>query len=171
MEQDERAPVTIGKVLKPRGLSGELKVQILTNRAEAFTNAKSVYLGGKKFSVAKASVQNGFAYLTLAGIDSADTAERLRGRFVCIERAGFALAPDEVLSTDLIGFQIADADGNILGTLTDIIDYGAGDVFECTAPAGGTFSFPNEDAFITETNMTERKIVVKKDMLSAEIVL
>lgn len=158
--------LTIGRVLKPRGLAGEIKVQILTNRPEIFTTAKTVSIGDVDFTVARGSVQNAFAYFMLGGVDLAK-AERLRNKMVQVSAEQFPLEDDEVLSTDLIGFAIVgDKSGKVLGELLGIDDHGAGDVLDC-----GALSIPYEDEFVVETNMTERKIVVREDLvLNVEVV-
>ena len=55
--------VAIGTILKPRGLQGELKTEITYNRPAVFNDLKSVDLGGKTYTVARGSVQNGFVPL------------------------------------------------------------------------------------------------------------
>ena len=164
--------ITIGKILKPRGLSGEVKVQILTNKPEVFltlTN-KTIDLG----KVIKSSVQNGFAYITFDGIKTIESAERLRGKDIRIPLADLPIDDDEVYAADLIGFAVVDTDGEKLGKVKSIESYGAGEVIECVGTPGGNrgyFSFPYEDAFVIETNMTKKQIVIKTEMLDEEVIL
>lgn len=154
--------ITIGKILKPRGLSGEVKVQILTNKPDAFLELKTA-LGLK---VKKSSIQNGFAYMMFEGINTAETAERLRGREIQIPREVLKLDSDEVLADDLIGFTVVGIDGKRLGTVRGVETYGASDVFDC-----GHFMFPNEDSFVLETDITKRQIIVNEKMLEEEVIL
>ncbi|MDR0461937.1 MAG: hypothetical protein LBG88_01220 [Christensenellaceae bacterium] len=111
--------VQVGKIIKPKGLQGELKCHFF-------------------------------------GIDTIDKAEMFRGVPLYVNRADLKLGADEILATDLVGFVVVDESGKKLGVIKSVDDYGGGDVIDC-----GTFSFPYEDDFVIETNMTERKLVCK----------
>jgi len=146
----------LGEVLKPRGLAGEVKVKILTNKPEAFAFVENVE---------KLSFSGVFAFIKFKGVDY-EAAQNMRGKLVQIPFDKFQLDDDEVLADELIGFEVVGQDGEFLGTVKDIQSVGASEVFDC-----GHFMFPNEDAFVVETNMKTRRIVVKKEMLDAEVVL
>ena len=163
--------VTIGKILKPRGLAGELKVQILTNKHGAFSFVEKVE---------KVKFAGAFAYIKFKDVNSIADAEKLRGREIRIPRALMPLGADEVLADDLIGFAVVGQGGEKLGFVRSVETIGKGEVIECVkspsregvAPIGdgvwSYFSFPYEDAFVVETNMQERKIVIREKMLAEE---
>ena len=158
--------IAVGKVLRPRGLRGEVKVQILTNRFEVFAGARAFIVKGKSMRVLKSSIQNGFAYVTFDGVGSAEDAEKLRLCLLEINRSELPLGEDEVLSGDLIGFRVVGTKGRDFGRVTAINNYGAGEVIETPH-----VSFPNEDSFVAETNLTTRTITVNEAMLDEEVVL
>ena len=161
--------VAIGTILKPRGLQGELKIEITYNRPAVFNDLKSVDLGGKTYTVARGSVQNGFAYLRLVGVDTIEKAEQLRNQIVKVDAGALHLAENEVLSSDLIGFEVIH-NGKKIGTVASIENYGAGDFFEIAVDGQGFVLLPNEDDFIAETNMTTRTLVLTPNALEAELV-
>jgi 16S rRNA processing protein RimM len=166
--------LNIGVVLRPKGLNGEVKIDITTNKGEIFIGLQYAFLDGKRIGIKKSSINNGFAYLIFEGFESVSLAEKLRNKIVAVEKDKFLLGTDEVLAEDLIGFKVIDENGKVFGCVKAIENYGAGDFFECVYDinvASGYFSFPNEDAFIIETNMTEKKIVVRNDVLEEVIVL
>lgn len=161
--------VTIGTVLKPRGLKGELKVEILYNRPTIFNNLTSVVIGNRSYLVQKSSVQNGFAYLFLVGVATIEQAETFRRQAVKVASDTLQLAADEVLSTDLIGFSVIQR-GKKIGTVQAVENYGGGDFFEIALTGAGYVEVPNEDDFIAETNMTERTLTLTANALEAEMV-
>ncbi|MCQ2382450.1 MAG: ribosome maturation factor RimM [Clostridia bacterium] len=161
--------VAIGTVLKPRGLQGELKVEMTYNRPAVFNDLSTVTLANKTYHVARGSVQNGFAYLRLVGIDSIEKAENFRNQIVKVEDSALHLQADEVLSSDLIGFEVVHQ-GKKIGTVASIENYGAGDFFEIAIDGQGFVLVPNEDDFIAETNMTTRTLVLTQNALEAELV-
>jgi 16S rRNA processing protein RimM len=156
-QKSNNSVVTIGKILKPRGLSGEVKVQVLTNKPESFNHVKNID---------KISFSGGFAFIKFSGVTTLQGAEKLRGQLIQISRNLVPLDDDEVFADDLIGFTVLDQHGKTLGTVKKIESVGASEVFDC-----GNFMFPNEDAFVIETNMTKRQIIIRAEMLDEEVVL
>ena len=104
--------------------------------------------------------------MTFDGINSVEEAEKLRCLHVEINRTDLHLASDEVFSSDLLGFKVVGTNGRDFGRVTAIENYGAGEVIETPL-----VSFPNEDAFVVETNLTTRTITVRENMLDEEVVL
>ena len=152
----------VGRVLKPRGLKGEVKVQILTNRAEVF-GAKKVFLKDKKtkqekeYKILSTNVQGDFAFLFLEGVTTIEIAERLRNAELFVARADFPLAPDELLDADLLGCEVVDEDGGTYGTVSQVLDHGGGVVL-----VTGGYNVLYEDNVVIETDLQARKIVVRK---------
>jgi len=184
-QTDPQNLVTIGKILKPRGLSGEVKCQVLTNKPEAFSFVPNIQ---------KISFSGGFAFLKFKDVNTFEAAERLRGKLIEIKRCDLPLDDDEILADDLIGFEVVDQNGKKLGTVRKIQSVGASEVIEChpersvaqskdlcqpadmsrdssTALGMTAFMFPYEDEFVIETNMTTRQIIIRAEMLGEEIVL
>lgn len=161
--------VAIGTVLKPRGLQGEIKIGIEYNHPEVFNDLTMVSLRGQAYQVVRGSVQNGFAYLRLTGIDSIEKAEKLRNVTVMVEESDLHLQADEILSTELVGFNVVHLDKKI-GTVTAVENYGGGDFFEIAVTGKEFILIPNEDDFILETNLITRTLVLKPNALETELV-
>lgn len=161
--------VAIGTVLKPRGLQGELKVGITYNHPEVFNELNEVSLNGKVYSVIRGSVQNGFAYLRLDGIETIEKAEQFRNQTVMVEDSALHLQADEVLSSELIGFDVVHL-GKKVGCVAAVENYGGGDFFEIAITGKEFVLIPNEDDFILETNLTTRTLVLTPNALEAELV-
>lgn len=161
--------VAIGTVLKPRGLQGEIKVGMTYNHPEIFNELTEVSLQGKSYLVNRGSVQNGFAYLRLAGIDTIEKAEKLRNQIVMVDDSVLHLQDDEVLSSELIGFDVVHL-GKKVGTVVAVENYGAGDFFEIAITGKEFVLIPNEDDFISETNLTTRTLVLTPNALESELV-
>jgi len=153
----QRNMVTIGRILKPRGLSGEVKCQVLTNITEAFSQA---------VNIEKISYSGGFAFVKFKGVDSIEAADAIRGKLIQIPRESLPLNEGEVIADDLIGFEVVGSNGKKLGTIRAIESVGASEVFDL-----GHIMIPNEDVFILETNMRTKQITVDETMLEEETVL
>jgi len=72
--------LSIGKVLKPRGLKGEIKILSLITETDSLRNLETVYINKQQYSVKSAKPQPGtrICFLWLDGIDHIDKAENLR---------------------------------------------------------------------------------------------
>ena len=141
--------IQVSTILKPVGLRGEIKCTYFS------PIPKVIYIDGKSYKVLKSRDYKDFTFLTLEGIDAIEDAERLRGKSIAIDRESVEIGNDEILTSDLIGFAVINKSGKHLGTVKDIQNYGASDICDC-----GSFSFPYEDAFVLETNVKARKIVL-----------
>jgi 16S rRNA processing protein RimM len=122
----------IGKILKPFSYRGELKVEILTDYPERFASLRTVYIGddAKSFSVESTHTHGKYILLKLHGIDSDQQAGALRDQFlyVSIEDA-VELPKDQIFLYQLVGLRAVTTDGQLLGTVTDVLDTNANDVY------------------------------------------
>ncbi len=124
--------MVIGRVLKPWGFRGLVKIQILTDFPERFASLQTVLLGdgAKRFSVESARLIQDAALLKLQGIDSSEEAAKLRGLdvLVPIEEA-VPLPEGKYYHYQLIGLAVETASGQALGRITEILQTGANDVY------------------------------------------
>ncbi|MBR5380671.1 MAG: 16S rRNA processing protein RimM [Clostridia bacterium] len=131
------AYLAVGEVLKPQGISGEVKVRPITNDPMRFEDAKELYL---EENGAYSPIQARFVrfdgsavYLRLQGVEDRNAAETLRGRLLYVDRAhAVDLGEDENFIVDLIGLRGEDSEGNPLGVLTEVMQPGGNDVYVFT---------------------------------------
>lgn len=122
----------IGRVLKPVGVRGELKIEILTDFPERFASLRQVFLGddAKSFTVEAARVVGNTARLKLAGIDTPEAATTLRNQLVHVAREdAVPLPPNRVYLYQTIGLRVKTIAGVALGQVTDVLDTRANDVY------------------------------------------
>ena len=155
----------IGKVLKPRGLRGELKIQILTNLVGVFSGLKKVYLGDLAYDVSSSSVQNNFAYIKISGVESIEAAEEFRCLDVFVTKSALKLESDDILSDDILSYKVLNVRGKVLGTVDKVESFGERVILNF-----GATSFPYEDDFVVETKIATRQIIVREEMLQTEVI-
>jgi 16S rRNA processing protein RimM len=132
--------VTIGKIVRPQGIKGEVKVLPLTDDPERFCKLKKVFLNdGEAVGVLRCRITNGDVFLYLEGVSDRNRAETLRGAYIKIEATDkIKLPAGRYFIVDLVGCAVAFEDGQKIGTVADILQYGAADVYVLTpARAGG----------------------------------
>ncbi|MDR1961495.1 MAG: ribosome maturation factor RimM [Gracilibacteraceae bacterium] len=133
-ESEEREQtILVGEVLKPRGLSGELKVYPLTDDPRRFELLEEVILRGagaeESLAVKRARTDGKMVYLSLDKIDSAEAAEKFRGFEVRVPRAQSVQLPEGRWHYyELEGMDVYN-NGVRLGKLERILATGANDVY------------------------------------------
>jgi len=87
----------IGKVLKPRGLRGEMKFLSMISQHETLVNLETVYIGDTLYNVQKVTNQPGtrICFFRLEGIDHIDKAEALRGLDIMVLEDDVEMEEDE----------------------------------------------------------------------------
>ncbi|MDR3541236.1 MAG: ribosome maturation factor RimM [Desulfosporosinus sp.] len=131
--------VLIGEVLRPQGVSGELKIYPLTTDPERFLKLQGVFLQHGKidqyFKIITVRVQMDLVFLTVEGIDSITQAEKYRGWEVRIDRSEVPPLTDGWYYFELEGMQVYEGD-KLLGVLSQVLETGANDVYLVKGPKG-----------------------------------
>lgn len=121
--------IVVGKVAKPQGIKGEVKLQCYVDAPEGFLHIKEVYVGEVLRSVKRARCVGADVYLTLSGIDDRNAAEPLRNLEVSVPRdQAEGLKKGDYFVADLIGLKVV-CEGETYGVIADVLQYGAADVF------------------------------------------
>ena len=61
--------ICIGKIVKPQGLKGEVKLQLSTNNLAVFNNLAKVYIGKSCAQIEHLRIKDNFVYFKFKGID------------------------------------------------------------------------------------------------------
>ena len=133
---------TIGKIVRPHGIKGAVREETYTSNPQRFKKLKEVIIDSKTIAVESVSIDpSNFILIKLVGIDTMDDAEKLRNKNVVIKRSQL---PEPENGTyyidDLIGSDVL-VDGDKIGILTKIEQFGSADVYEVTLEQG-TVNFP-----------------------------
>ena len=159
----------IGEVLKPQGVRGECKVRSYAADIELFHRWHTLYrktgIGFEPVSVRVARIRDGFVYAFLDGSDSADAAERFRGLDLYVDRAHAApVEEDANLIADLIGCEARDENGSVIGTLTDVLQYGTVDTWVFRSGKESLMA-PALKSVFPEVDTEKKTILVIRDRL------
>jgi 16S rRNA processing protein RimM len=154
--------LAIGRVVRPFGLRGELRVQLMTEYPEQLGRLRTVYLGpeAQPWQVEAVRLHQEAALFKLVGCDDRTSAEMLRGVLVQIAlKDAVPLEDDEYYEHQIIGLQVVEEDGTRLGKLTEIITTGANDVFVIIGP-GGELLLPAIESVILDIDLDNGQMVV-----------
>ena len=99
--------------------------------------------------------------LKLSGIDTMDAAQRYRSCDLLISRdQALPLAENEYFIADLIGLAVSSDTGEELGTLTDVLQTGANDVYLISSPKYGEILIPVIKDCVIRTELEAGKMTV-----------
>ena len=151
----------VGIITSTHGVRGEVKVYPTTDDPRRFRRLKEVVLdtGREKLNLEIEGVKffKQFVILKFKGIDNINDIERYRGKSLYVTRENAVklkkdvyvtrknavrLQRDEYFIADLIGLKVQDEDGTELGTVKDVIETGANDVYEVEMADGRSLLLP-----------------------------
>ena len=120
----------VGLIERPRGLKGELKALPLTDFPERFAPGARVFVGGASRIVRRSNWQKGRVYLFIDGVDDRESAEALRGELIEIPEGERPRSGEAFWYIDEIeGLRVVSVDGTELGTVREVLQTGANDVY------------------------------------------
>ena len=70
-----KAEFTIGRVLRPRGIKGVVKIETYSENTARLLHLKTLNVGGTHYRMESASHEGAFLYAKLAGVDTPEDAE------------------------------------------------------------------------------------------------
>lgn len=129
----------VGVITSTHGVRGEVKVFPTTDDPARFKKLKQVILddGKQQIDLEIASVKffKNMVILKFKGIDNINDVEKYRRATLLVTRENAVpLAENEYFIADLIGLSAVSDEGEELGTITDVLQTGANDVYVVTSP-------------------------------------
>ena len=137
----------VGIITSIHGVRGEVKVYPTTDDPRRFRRLKEVVLdtGKEKMNLEIEGVKffKQFVILKFKGLDNINDIEKYRQKSLYVTRKNAVrLQRDEYFIADLIGLKVQDEDGKELGTVKDVIETGANDVYEVEMADGKSLLLP-----------------------------
>ena len=146
-----------GKIVNTHGIRGGLKLESWCDTPDDLAALKKVYLKDgaeyKMHKVKKASIFKQFVLFELDGINNIDIAMTLKGRVVFADRDDISIDEDAFFIADIIGLDVIDLEsGEKIGTLSDVLNLGASDLYEINTKNGKKL-IPAVPEFIKEIDL------------------
>lgn len=124
----------VGVISSTHGVRGEVKVFPTTDDVKRFKRLKEVILGtGREeltLEIEGVKFFKQFVILKFKGFDNINDIEKYKGKSLYVTRANAVrLRKDEYFIADLQGLTVVDEEEHVLGTLRDVMETGANDVY------------------------------------------
>ncbi len=165
-----RSELLIGRILRPRGLKGELKAEVYSSDPHWLLGyAGSVIIDGKAYRVQKFAHEGAFGYIQLDGVTTVEEAEALRDKDVYARRDELPKNKDgEYFIVDILGLDVI-VGGDNIGTVVDVAQYGSADVYTVKTK-DGLLSFPALKTLIKSIDLEAGKMTLDATIFERVVV-
>ncbi len=148
----------IGKVIKPHGVKGRIKVKYFGDDIKQFRFYRKIFLldtisEHRSYEISEVKTQPPHLILKLRGIDSREEAESLCGREIFIKKSDLPkLDRGEYYWFEILGMLVETESGKRLGSVKEIFPTGANDVYVVEGKRGDIF-LPAIEEVIKDVDM------------------
>jgi 16S rRNA processing protein RimM len=155
--------VLLAAVIGAQGLKGEVKAKLFTATPDALPRYGELHTrSGRKLKItAFRPSKPGEAVIAFEDVRDRDAAEALKGTELFVDRAALpGTDDDEFYHADLIGLEVRDSEGRVLGKIIGLHNFGASDVLEFSRPDGDTVLMAFTRETVPVINVAESFIIV-----------
>ena len=132
--------IALAAVAGAHGIKGEIRLKLFT---DSLSHHQKVLVGGVERRLLSVRDSGKTAIARFEGISDRSAAEALRGSLVEVDRSALPLLDEgEYYHADLIGLPAVDGDGNAIGAIVGVENYGAGDLLEVEGEDGNRWLIP-----------------------------
>lgn len=153
--------ICVGAIAGAFGVRGEVRLKSFTADPQDIASYGPLVTedGKRSFAIKLTRPVTGGLGARLPGVDTREQAEALKGTTLWAPRDALPNLPDdEFYHADLIGLEVVDTGGRVLGQVRAIYDHGAGDILEVAGPKVLLLPFTRE--VVPTVDLTVRRIVV-----------
>lgn len=155
----------VGVISSTHGVRGEVKVFPTTDDVNRFKKLKTVILdtGREQMTLTIEGVKffKNMAILKFKEFNDINEVEKYKGKDLLIKRdQAVKLGKDENFIVDLIGLNVVTDEGEEFGTLKDVLQTGANDVYVIEHKDGREYLFPAIKQCILKVDLDTKTITV-----------
>lgn len=151
-------PVTLAALIGAHGVTGEVRLKLFGEGVESLKAHKTFNEGALTLENLRSNNKGG-AIARFVEVTDRDAAEALRGTALTVSRAQMPpLARNEFYHTDLLGLAVVTDQGDAVGAVVAVENFGATDLIEIEKPNGRRFMVPLIAQAVPEWN-AERLVV------------
>lgn len=151
----------VGVATKPQALKGQFRIKPEILNLKEFKKFTHLTIDNKEYKVEAVTLRDTFIIVKLEGVDTCEQAETFRNKKVYTE-----MEVEVEDNFDLMNFEV-EVDGEIIGKIVDINNYGSKDICSIKTKTGGVM-LPLIDELIVSID-EEKQIVVMDKNTFAEV--
>ena len=152
-----------GKIVAVHALKGEVRVEPWCDSAELLADFEELFLDGEWVTIERARVQKRMVIMKIEGYNTPEEAHKLIGKILYLDRDQLELEEGTYFIADLIGMKVVDADDpeKVYGTLTEVFQTGANDIYHVRFADGVTRYVPAIPQVVVKTDVEGKTMVIR----------
>ncbi|MFC1903178.1 ribosome maturation factor RimM [Chloroflexota bacterium] len=151
----------IGRILSPRGIKGELRVEVLTDFPQRFAPCSTVYIDSRPMTIESTEWHKDKAVIKIDTINSLADAQRLRGKLIEIHHSQVSPLPEgQYYHFQIIGLEVWTTRGEMLGNVTGILSAKSNDNYVVRRPEGEVL-IPAIDDVVKTIDIDRGRIIIE----------
>ena len=147
--------IEAGEIVTTHGVRGEVKVLPWLDCPEMLCEFERCRIDGKEYAIEACRVQKTCNLVKLAGIDTMEAAQAMRGKTVQLFRED--MDDDIIFGADLLGVCVY-SDGKLIGEITEVLDYPGNSVY---VVGKNEYMIPAVKEFILSTDLNKNEMQVR----------
>ena len=154
--------VLIGRVIRPHGVDGILRVQPYSDNPNRFRPGSSITIADTLWTLDSfRRLPDGYALLGLDGLDSDADGRKLTDEWLFAPIDTDAdLEPDEYYHYQLVGLNVLTDEGEHLGALSEVLETGSNDVYIVRSTDGKEILLPAISQVIKKVDLATGTMLV-----------
>jgi 16S rRNA processing protein RimM len=167
-ERQQPYYLILGEIVRAHGVIGEVRLRLTTDYPERLRQLKAVYLGhdplkpqAERHELLGVRLSSDHCLIRLRDVTDRNQAELLRGLLVMVKvEEAVPLEEDEFYAYELIGMSVQTQDGLSLGTIREVMETRANDVYIIDSPDYGELLVPAHDETLVEIDLKTRTVTM-----------
>ena len=147
--------IEAGEIVSTHGVRGEMKILTWLDSPEDLCDFERCCIDGKEYKIENCRVQKTCNLLKVAGIDTMEAAQAMRGKIVELYRED--ISDDVIFGAELIGVDVY-AQDTLLGKIEDVLDYPGNQVY--VVRGEHEYMIPAVKAFVLSTDLDANRMHV-----------
>lgn len=121
--------IEAGRIVNTHGVAGEVKIEVWLDSPAFLRRFPRIFVGGVEKKLLGGRVQKHFLIAKLEGVDDVSAAMALKEKTITVDRGDIRLPKGSFFLQDILGARVVDEQGNEVGTLTDVLERPAQNIY------------------------------------------
>ena len=147
--------IEAGEIVTTHGVQGEMKILTWLDSPEDLCDFDRCRIDGKEYKIEACRVQKTCNLLKVAGIDTMEAAQAMRGKIVELYLED--ISDDVIFGAELIGMEVYVQD-TFLGKIEEVLDYPGNQVY--VVRGEHEYMIPAVKAFVHSTDLEANRMQV-----------